>query len=223
MRMRVKTTAVGLLAVFMVTGCTAVRQDERCKWALPLTSAALGTLAGGLISAYAVNHGDSGGSKNWEIAAGTGAGLLAGSLVGLLAGHLLCEEAAPPPPPPPPPPPAPPARGTKIAHLPGANFAFDKSNLTAEGRARVREAAAVLKQHPTVRVAVNGYTDSIGSDAYNMRLSERRAQTVADALIEDGIARSRLDVRGFGKSNPIASNSTEAGRAENRRVEVIVQ
>jgi OOP family OmpA-OmpF porin len=219
MRTALRTTAA-LLAVAAFTGCTAARQHPACKWAIPVTGAALGALGGGLGVAELEGSGD---PSNGEIAGGAAAGLVAGSLVGLITAHYLCLEAPPPPPPPPPPLPAPPAAGTKIAHLPGAHFAFDKATLTAEGREKVSEAAALLKQHPTLRVSVNGYTDSIGSDAYNLRLSERRAQTVADALVADGIAASRLDVRGFGKANPVADNATEAGRAENRRVEVIAQ
>jgi OOP family OmpA-OmpF porin len=146
---------------------------------------------------------------------------MAYSLVGLLAAHLLCEEARPPPAPPPPPPP--PARGTKIAEIPGANFEFNKANLTAEGKVKISEAVAIMKQHPTLRVSVEGHTDSIGGDAYNMRLSERRAQTVADFMAENGVSRSRMDVKGFGKTRPIADNSTAAGRARNRRVEIIAE
>ncbi len=70
---------------------------------------------------------------------------------------------------------------------------------------------------------VTGYTDSIGSDAYNLRLSERRAATVRDALVADGIAESRITTKGMGKANPVASNATEEGRAHNRRVEIEAQ
>src|SRR5262249_6862872 len=156
---------------------------------------ALGALGGGLGTSEL--EGGGGEASNAEIAGGAAAGLVVGSLLGLLAAHYLCEEA-PPPPPPPPPPPAPPARGTKIAELPGANFEFNKANLTAEGKAKLSDAVGIMKQHPTLRVAVEGHTDSIGSEAYNMRLSERRAQTVADFLAENGISRSRMDVKGFG-------------------------
>jgi OOP family OmpA-OmpF porin len=84
-------------------------------------------------------------------------------------------------------------------------------------------AARILQGNPSVHVMVAGYTDSVGSDAYNQRLSERRAQTVARHLVENGVSESRLDVRGFGKKNPVADNGTEAGRAKNRRVEIVVE
>ena len=112
---------------------------------------------------------------------------------------------------------------TKIAAIRGAQFEFDKSRLTAEGRSAVTAAAATLKQHPSVQVYVDGYTDSVGSEAYNKALGERRARTVASALAEEGISPSRMTVRSFGKADPVASNETAAGRAENRRVEIVVK
>jgi OmpA-OmpF porin, OOP family len=72
-------------------------------------------------------------------------------------------------------------------------------------------------------VDVNGYTDSSGSDAHNQLLSERRADTVKQALIEDGVSASRISTRGEGASNPVASNATAEGRAQNRRVEIILE
>jgi OOP family OmpA-OmpF porin len=80
----------------------------------------------------------------------------------------------------------------------------------------------VLKDNPTIHVEVGGHTDSIGSDAYNQKLSERRAQTVATELEHDGISASRLTVRGYGERKPEADNKTAEGRARNRRVELIV-
>jgi OOP family OmpA-OmpF porin len=159
------------------------------------------------------------------IAGATAGGLALGAVVGLVVGRFLCE----PPPPPPPPPPAPPAEappppaGARIASLAGPHFAFDEATLTAEGRERVEEAAKFLREHPDLRVSVDGYTDAIGSDAYNLRLSERRARTVRDHLVEQGIAESRIQVRGLGKARPVADNRTPEGRAQNRRVEIVVR
>jgi outer membrane protein OmpA-like peptidoglycan-associated protein len=70
---------------------------------------------------------------------------------------------------------------------------------------------------------VTGYTDSVGSDAYNLRLSERRANTVREALVAEGIAADRITTKGMGESNPVASNDTAAGRAQNRRVDIVAQ
>jgi len=139
--------------------------------------------------------------------------------LGVLAGHYICKAEEIPPPPPP----APPAKGTKIAEIMGPNFDFDKATLTAEGKQRVDNAAKVLKDNPSIKVSVDGHTDSIGSDKYNQGLSERRAQAVANELVSQGIAKSRLHVQGFGKRKPVADNKTAAGRARNRRVEIVVE
>ena len=84
-------------------------------------------------------------------------------------------------------------------------------------------AVKVMKDKPNMRVSVEGHTDSIGSDAYNQKLSERRAQAVRDYLVSQGIDAARISVKGWGKAKPVASNKTEAGRAENRRVEIIAE
>jgi OOP family OmpA-OmpF porin len=102
-----------------------------------------------------------------------------------------------------------------------AYFDFNKSVLKPAGKAKIDdEVIAPMKQHPNLRAEVDGYTDSIGSDAYNMKLSERRANAVRDYMVSRGVDPSRIMTKGFGKSNPVASNSTKEGRAQNRRVEV---
>lgn len=124
------------------------------------------------------------------------------------------------PPPPPEPAPAPPVK-QKIV-LRGVHFDFDKANIRADARPILDEAVHTLKIESGITVAVEGHTDSRGSDAYNDKLSKRRAQAVADYLAEHGIALSRLSVAGFGESHPVASNDTSDGRAQNRRVELRV-
>lgn len=216
--------AVAVTALATITGCAAMRENQTmCKVVTSGTGALLGATAGGLISGVAAEHGDSGGSKNWEIGLATGGGAAAGGLIGLLIGNAVCPEPPPPPPPVTKAPPPPPAPATRIASIPGAQFEFNKSNLTAEGRRNVAGAAAVLKQQPNVRVYVDGHTDSVGSSAYNMTLGERRARSVASALADEGISPSRMTTRSFGEQNPVASNETAAGRAENRRAEVVVR
>jgi len=81
--------------------------------------------------------------------------------------------------------------------------------------------ATALKDNPNTRVKIEGYTDSVGSAAYNQGLSERRAQSVADALEMRGVPRDRYQVEGLGKEYPVASNQTQAGRQQNRRVEIV--
>lgn len=103
-------------------------------------------------------------------------------------------------------------------------FDFDKYNLKPAGMAKLDELAAKLQQlGPAVTaVGVAGHTDSIGSEAYNLKLSDRRAQAVVDYLVQRGVNPNLIKAQGFGKSNPIASNATPAGRAQNRRVEITV-
>src|SRR5205085_8166318 len=76
--------------------------------------------------------------------------------------------------------------------------------------------------HPGLKLAVEGYTDSVGSDEYNMRLSEKRADSVRTYLISQGITPDGITAQGFGKADPVADNHTAAGRQQNRRVELVV-
>ena len=213
--MLIKRTAMAAVIAFAMTGCATLREHPvACKTAATLLGGTLGAVGGG-VGVDQIEKGPDDGER----AAGAAAGLVAGGLVGYLIGHYACPEPeevvqAPPPPPP--------AKGTKIAEIPGPNFDFNKSTLTPAGRTKVADAAKTLKDNPTIHVEVGGHTDSIGSDAYNQSLSERRAKTVADELVKDGISASRLTVRGYGERKPVADNKTEAGRARNRRVELVV-
>jgi OOP family OmpA-OmpF porin len=100
------------------------------------------------------------------------------------------------------------------------NFAFDSSKVDAEGNAKVDAFASFLKESPAFKANVVGHTDSIGTDAYNQKLSEKRAAIVKTMLINDGVAAERLTSEGMGEKMPVASNKTKEGRAENRRIEV---
>jgi OOP family OmpA-OmpF porin len=128
---------------------------------------------------------------------------------------------APPPPPPPPPTPAPPPPDEcgRIV-LRGVNFAFDSAEIDSASGVVLDVAAEQLRGCPNVMVSVEGHTDSIGTDAYNMGLSDRRASAVLGALVDRGVSGSRLTAVGYGESQPIASNETDEGRALNRRVEL---
>lgn len=101
----------------------------------------------------------------------------------------------------------------------GLLFDFDSANLRPETAQLVREIAVMLQQNPNWQIEIAGHTDSIGGADHNMRLSERRAASVRQALISNGVAASRLQSIGHGMSKPKADNSTLAGRAINRRVE----
>ncbi|MBN1471667.1 MAG: OmpA family protein [Syntrophaceae bacterium] len=84
----------------------------------------------------------------------------------------------------------------------------------------INRVAGVLNQYPQTLIMVEGHTDSVGSDAYNMDLSRRRANAVKNLLVQRGVASSRIEVVGYGKTMPVATNSTETGRQMNRRVEI---
>jgi OOP family OmpA-OmpF porin len=114
--------------------------------------------------------------------------------------------------------------------LRGVNFDFDKSTLRPDAIAILDEAITILKKYPELKVEVAGHTDAIGTDAYNQKLSERRAQAVYDYLGQNGIDASRLSgPSGYGESRPIAPNTNPdgtdnpEGRAQNRRTELNVQ
>lgn len=99
-------------------------------------------------------------------------------------------------------------------------FDVDSSAVKPEFRNTLNDVASTLVQYESTYIDVYGHTDSTGSDAYNQTLSERRAQSVASYLSGRGVQSARLATRGFGESQPVASNTTEDGRAQNRRVEI---
>lgn len=107
--------------------------------------------------------------------------------------------------------------------LEGVTFAFNSSELTSIATSRLDEAVEMLKADTSVRVLVEGHTDSTGADAYNMDLSQRRAESVVRYLTANGIQMSRLSSVGRGESSPVADNDTDEGRARNRRVDFIIQ
>ena len=104
----------------------------------------------------------------------------------------------------------------------GILFDFDSSNLRSNARANLAELAQSLQKYPGTEVLVVGHTDATGSDDYNMNLSYRRANAAAEYLQSQGITRSRIETAGRGETEPIASNDSESGRQENRRVEVAI-
>ncbi len=190
-----KIVAAGVAVVSCLTGCTV---QER-QWS---TCAVAGALIGG--------------------------GIVAGALIGGLLGHVVCDPVKPAPAPPPvaqapPPPPPPPAKGTKLATLGGANFDFNKAEVRPEGRTVLDGVVKTLKDNADTKVVIEGHTDSVGGDAYNKKLSERRAEAIKRYLVRQGIDAGRIRTVGYGKTKPVADNSTEEGRAKNRRAEVVVE
>ena len=111
--------------------------------------------------------------------------------------------------------------GTEKIILRGVHFDFNKSDIRPQDAAVLDEAAETLKSHSDVAVNVNGYCDSVGGARYNLGLSDRRSGSVVHYLSDHGVAEGRLSPRGYGKTDFVASNSTEEGRAQNRRVEMV--
>ncbi|KVL35762.1 hypothetical protein WS98_13535 [Burkholderia territorii] len=104
-----------------------------------------------------------------------------------------------------------------------ANFETGNASLTPVATAQLDKLASEAKGIVFGTVTVNGYTDGVGSSEYNVRLSEQRAKTVARYLQAHGLNAKQFEVHGYGKANPVATNSTASGRARNRRVEIVLQ
>lgn len=101
-------------------------------------------------------------------------------------------------------------------------FDFDKATLKSGGERAVEKLAQFMEEYPNRNVMIEGFTDTVGPANYNEKLSRQRANSVRQALINKGISSSRIQIRGYGEKYPVASNNTEAGRQQNRRVEVII-
>jgi len=178
--------------------------------------AGIGAVAGGVLGAVIGNNV---GNKN-NAALGAVIGAAVGGTAGGLIGHKMDQQA----------------RQIQES-VPGATvervgegikvvlnenavrFDFDKSTLTPTARKNLDQIISIFKQYPDTNIGIFGYTDAKGADQYNLNLSENRAKSVADYLASNGISSSRFTIKGFGKADPIGDNSTESGRALNRRVE----
>jgi outer membrane protein OmpA-like peptidoglycan-associated protein len=101
-------------------------------------------------------------------------------------------------------------------------FDTARYSLRPIAREKLAKVAGIVSGHPGLRLSVEGHTDSVGSDDYNQRLSEQRGESVRDYLTEQGMASNSVTSRGFGKTQPVASNDTAAGRQQNRRVELVI-
>jgi outer membrane protein OmpA-like peptidoglycan-associated protein len=109
-----------------------------------------------------------------------------------------------------------------IVSMPDVLFDFNKYTLKPEARERLARISGIVLAYPDLKLQIEGYTDSIGSDEYNQTLSEKRAAAVRDYLVSSGVSMNNVAAQGMGKANPIADNSTASGRKLNRRVEMIV-
>ena len=227
MKKRTGFWALWALALIGVSGCGMT--DKQRNYTIA------GAIAGGGVGAGlgSIPDATDGDNDKTYTAIGAGVGMLIGAFIGYkLAGEEapVVAQPAPAPRPAPAPAPAAPSPGeSKRIVLRGINFDFNKSNIKREFVPVLDEAAQILKDNASVNVTIEGHTDSIGSDAYNQRLSERRAGAVKQYLVSKGVAADRLTTVGRGEKDPVAPNTTPdgkdnpEGRAMNRRAELKVR
>ena len=188
-------------------GCVSLENRER--------GAIFGAATGGAIGAAV-------GSRNGGTARGAIIGAAVGGAAGAIIGHQMDQQAkeleqnipgaiverV--------------GEGIEVTFQSGLLYDFDSAELKADARQNLRNLAASLDRYPDTELLVAGHTDSVGTASYNQTLSERRARAAADFLVSQGVDYRRLRTVGMGESEPEASNDTEPGRAQNRRVEVAI-
>ncbi|MFN3997738.1 OmpA family protein [Algoriphagus sp.] len=112
--------------------------------------------------------------------------------------------------------------GIKITFDSGLLFGFDQATLNSSSKGNLENLASTLKKYEDTRILIEGHTDSVGEESYNLSLSRNRSAAVKNYLGNLGVATSRMNSTGLGESSPVASNESESGRAQNRRVEVAI-
>ena len=167
----------------------------------------IGAIAGAVIAHN--THGE-----HHHPGAGAGIGAVTGALICGWLAYWLTQGPKPPPP-------APKVERTII--LDDVLFDFDKSNVKPEAAGVLDRLVVFMNENKDKKANLSGHTDSIGTEAYNQALSERRVNSVKDYVVKKGVDSSRVSGQGFGESKPIADNKTREGRAKNRRVEIKVQ
>ena len=205
---------LGLSSSLLFTSCEAVKNSNNTQ-----RGVAIGAASGAVIGGILGNNIGKGGNA----ALGAVLGGIVGGAAGGIIGNKMDKQA----------------REIKTA-LPGAevervnegikvtmkenmvNFAFNSSELSSSAKTNLDKLAKVLVNNPDTNINIYGHTDNKGTDAYNMTLSEKRANSVVNHLASHGVKRNRMFAKGMGESDPVATNETEAGRAENRRVEFAI-
>ena len=214
-KLNTKLTAIVIGSAFVLSSCSAVQNANNTQ-----KGAGIGVVAGSVIGGILGNNIGKGGNT----ALGAVIGAAVGGAAGGIIGHNMDKQAQ------------------KIEQvLPGAEvvrteeginlildeksnvtFEYNKSSLTSTAKENLDKLIQVFKEFPDTNLLIVGYTDNVGSQAYNLPLSEQRAKAVKDYLVANGIAASRLTSIGKGIEEPIASNDTAEGRAKNRRVEIAI-
>lgn len=201
------------LAALLLTGCVTNPETGNRR----ISKAGIGAI-GGAVGGYLLGDILGGRNDRTEKIVGAGIGAIAGAGVGAYMDaqeKKLREQTA--------------GTGVDVVRqgddlllrMPsGISFATDQSSIQPQFYGTLNQVAATLKDYPKTMIDVLGHTDATGSDSYNQTLSERRAGSVADYLAAQGVQSVRIATRGYGKTQPIATNDTVDGRAANRRVEI---
>lgn len=209
-----KIIVFALSSVLVLTSCEAVQNSNNQQ-----RGTAIGTAAGALLGGILGNNIGKGGKAP--------VGAVLGGIIGGVAGNVIGQKMD--------------KQAKEIKEtLPGAevervnegikitlpenmvNFAFNSSELTPISKNNLDKLAEVLTNNPDTNINIYGHTDSKGSEAYNQRLSEKRAESVKKYLVSKNIVSNRIHAMGMGEQNPVASNETDEGRAKNRRVEFAI-
>ena len=211
---KIKISALFLSSALLLTSCEAIQNSNNQQ-----RGTAIGTAAGAVIGGILGNNVGKGGN--------TPLGAVLGGIVGGVAGNVIGKKMD--------------KQAKQIKEtLPGAevervnegikitlpenmvNFGFNSTELSATTKANLNKLADILTDNPDTNINIYGHTDSKGADDYNQKLSERRANAVKSYLVSKGVASHRMYAMGMGENSPIASNETESGRAQNRRVEFAI-
>jgi outer membrane protein OmpA-like peptidoglycan-associated protein len=200
-------TAILIAASVVATGCASMNKKEE--------GAVIGAAAGGAIGGVI-------GNQTGSTAKGAIIGAVIGGTAGAIIGHQMDQQAkelsqtikgatverV--------------GEGINVTFASGLLFAFNSDEIQATAGENLSELAASLNRYPDSQLLIVGHTDNVGDDAYNQGLSERRANSAAAYLAAKSVARTRIATSGKGEAEPVTTNDTDAGRAQNRRVEVAI-
>ena len=212
----IRKATVLLLATLFAVACATTDTDPNDPNGKAKRGAGVGAAAGAIVGAIIGNQ--SGGNRTGAVI-----GAAAGAAIGAAVGHKMDKQQE------------------ELKQIPGVEvtrpaeneiavqltndilFDFNSYALRSESRETLRELANNFRQYPDEEVSVEGHTDNVGGDEYNQRLSEQRAGSVRDYLVDQGVPTDRVSAVGFGKNQPKASNDTPEGRQINRRVEIHIR
>jgi len=201
--------------ILLLSGALLLTIIEGCAWSKKAKGGVIGAGAGGVVGGV-IGHAAGNTALGAIIGAAVGgtAGILIGNEMDKRAAEMRADLKG--------------ARierigeGIKITFDSGLLFDWDKSDLQPLAKTNLESLAKILNKYPDTDILIEGDTDNSGSEEYNLKLSDRRAQTVANYLMGRGVPGSRISMVGLGEANPIASNDTDYGRQQNRRVEVAI-